>query len=132
MGARRQRFQGIAPPTERDERWCDAATKTHINNDPAEYYDYALSFVLLFQLHDHIAREILGEDPRDTNYFGREDVGAFLASIMSPGASVDWRELLREKTGSDLSARAMVDYFAPLMSWLQEQNRGREHTLAEL
>jgi len=29
------RYQGMVPPTMRDERWCDAATKTHINNDPA-------------------------------------------------------------------------------------------------
>ena len=126
------RYQGIAPPSPRDERYCDAATKTHINNDPAQYYDYALSNVLLFQLHDHIAREILGEDPHDTNYFGREEVGRFLDSIMRPGASVDWRKVLREKTGQDLSAEAMLCYFEPLMEWLREQNRGRTHTLPEL
>jgi peptidyl-dipeptidase A len=126
------RYQGIAPPSARDERYCDAATKTHINNDPAQYYDYALSNVLLFQLHDHIAREILGEDPHDTNYFGREEVGRFLDSIMRPGASVDWRKVLREKTGQDLSAAAMLRYFEPLMEWLREQNRGRTHTLPEL
>lgn len=126
------RYQGIAPPSPRDERYCDAATKTHINNDPAQYYDYALSNVLLFQLHDHIAREILGEDPHDTNYFGREEVGRFLDSIMRPGASVDWRKVLREKTGQDLSAEAMLRYFEPLMEWLREQNRGRTHTLPEL
>jgi peptidyl-dipeptidase A len=128
-------YQGIAPPDgvgSRDERWCDAATKTHINNDPAEYYDYALSFVLLFQLHDYISRQILDEDPRDTNYYGREDVGEFLAGIMAPGASVDWRELLIEKTGEDLTAEPMVRYFAPLYEWLQEQNRGRTHTLSQL
>ena len=126
------KYQGIAPPEPRDERWCDAATKTHVNNDPAEYYDYALSFVLLFQLHDHIARRILDEDPRDTNYFGREDVGRFLDEIMRPGSSVDWRELLVRATGSELSAQPMLDYFAPLMEWLREENRGRRHTLAEL
>jgi peptidyl-dipeptidase A len=126
------RYQGIAPPAPRDERYCDAATKTHINNDPAQYYDYALSNVLLFQLHDHIARKILGEDPHDTNYFGREEVGRFLDSIMRPGASVDWRKVLREKTGQDLSAAAMLRYFEPLMEWLREQNRGRTHTLPEL
>ena len=126
------RYQGIAPPSPRDERYCDAATKTHINNDPAQYYDYALSNVLLFQLHDHIAREILGEDPHDTNYFGREEVGRFLDSIMRPGASVDWRKVLREKTGQDLSAAAMLRYFEPLMEWLREQNHGRTHTLPEL
>jgi peptidyl-dipeptidase A len=88
--------------------------------------------VLLFQLHDHIAREILHEDPHDTLYFGRRDVGAFLASILRPGATVDSRALLRQATGSDLSARAMLEYFEPLRAWLSEQNRGRTCTLPEL
>ena len=126
------KYQGIAPPSGRGEEFCDAATKTHINDDPAGYYDYALSFVLLFQLHDHIAREILHEDPRDTNYYGRKEVGAFLRSILEPGESADWRVLLREKTGSDLSAKAMLSYFEPLRAYLAEINRGRRATLPPL
>ncbi len=126
------RYQGIAPPTPRGEEFCDPATKTHINDDPAGYYDYALSFVLLFQLHDHIAKQILHQDPHDTNYYGNKQVGLFLASIMRPGSSVDWRTMLREKTGSDLSAKPMLEYFAPLMVWLKQQNEGRAATLAEL
>jgi peptidyl-dipeptidase A len=126
------RYQGIAPPEPRDERFCDAVTKTHITDDPAAYYDYALANVLLFQLHDHIAKRILHEDPTDTCYFGRKDVGEFLRSILEQGACGDWREILRSKTGSDLSARAMVEYFEPLRKWLVEQNRGRTYTLPEL
>jgi len=125
-------YQGIAPPAPRGEEHCDAATKTHINDDPAGYYDYALSFVILFQLHDHIARHLLGEDPHDTNYFGRREVGRFLTRILTPGASVDWRATLREAAGEELSARAMVAYFEPLLGWLREQNRGRAATLPGL
>jgi peptidyl-dipeptidase A len=126
------KYQGIAPPGPRGEELCDAATKTHVNDDPAQYYDYALSFVLLFQLHDHIAREILHEDPHDTNYYGRKEVGDFLRSILTPGMSADWRELLVETTGSELSAAAMVRYFEPLLVWLREQNAGKTATLPEL
>lgn len=126
-------FQGIVPPDPARAAvgapFNDAATKTHVNDDAAQYYDYALSNVLLFQLHDHIAREILGEDPRDTNYYGRREVGDFLRTILAPGATVDGNELLREATGEGLSARAMLDYFAPLMDWLRQQNAGRTHTL---
>ena len=126
------RFQGIAPPTQRGEEYCDAASKTHINNDAAQYYDYAISNILLFQLHDHIATEILGQDPHATNYFGSREVGEFLWSILETGAAADWRTLLKEKTGEDMSARAMLAYFQPLLEWLREQNQGREHTLPEL
>src|SRR5262245_12755464 len=126
------KYQGIAPPSPRGEEFCDAATKTHINDDPAAYYDYALSFVLLFQLHDHIARELLHQDPRDTDYFGQKDVGEFLRTILTPGMSVDWKELLRAKTGSALSAEPMLRYYAPLMEWLKKENAGRKATLAEI
>ena len=119
------RFQGVAPPAPRGEEWCDAATKTHINDDAAQYYDYALSSVILHQLHDHICREILHRDPQTATYYGNREVGAYLRAILEPGATRDWRELMREATGEDLSSRAMLAYFAPLQAWLEEQNRGR-------
>jgi peptidyl-dipeptidase A len=129
----KREYQGIVPPTADraapGSPFNDAATKTHINNDAAQYYDYALSNVLLFQLHDHIASEILGDDPRDTNYYGSTAVGDFLTEILSPGATVDGNTLLEQATGRGLSAEPMLAYFAPLMEWLQEQNEGREHTL---
>ncbi|MFT2009402.1 M2 family metallopeptidase [Pontibacter sp. 13R65] len=124
-----RKYQGMVPPSERDETFTDATTKTHINDDAAQYYDYALSYVILFQLHDHIAKNILKQDPHATNYYGSKEVGAFLKSIMYPGASADWRQMLKDKTGEELSARAMVAYFQPLMDYLKEQNKGRKYTM---
>ncbi|WP_324678448.1 M2 family metallopeptidase [Hymenobacter sp. GOD-10R] len=124
-----KKYQGIVPPTARGEQYLDPATKTHINDDPAQYYDYALSYVILFQLHDHIAKQILHQDPHATNYYGNKEVGNFLRDIMRPGSSKDWRTVLKEKTGEDLSARAMVDYFQPLMAYLKQQNKGRKYTM---
>ncbi|AWI26188.1 M2 family metallopeptidase [Flavobacterium pallidum] len=125
-------YQGIVPPTVRGEEFCDAATKTHINDDAAQYYDYALSYILLFQIHDHISRNILHQDPHATNYYGNKEVGKFIQGIMKSGATGDWRKLLREKTGSDLSAKAMLEYFNPLMDYLKEQNKGRKYTMPAL
>lgn len=127
-----RRYQGIAAPTARGEEYADALAKTHISDDPAQYYDYALSTALLFQLHDHIAKEILRQDPHDTNYYGSAEVGEFLRAILSPGATRPWREVLQETTGQDLNAKAMMEYFQPLYEWLVEQNEGREATLPEL
>ncbi len=125
-------YQGIVPPGgagSRGEQFLDPATKTHINDDPAQYYDYALSYVILFQLHDHIAKNILHQDPHATNYYGSKPVGQFLQGILRPGASADWRKMLKDATGEDLSARAMVEYFQPLMTYLQAQNKGRKYTM---
>lgn len=124
-----KKYQGMVPPTERGENYLDPATKTHINDDAAQYYDYALSYVILFQLHDHIAKNILKQDPHATNYYGNKEVGKFLNDIMYPGASADWRKMLKEKTGEELSARAMVAYFQPLMDYLKQQNKGRKYTI---
>jgi peptidyl-dipeptidase A len=118
-------FQGIDPPAPRGEQWCDAATKTHINDNPAYYYSYAVATVFKFQMHDHIARKILKQDPRSCSYADNKAVGAFLRGVMEQGATRDWRVVLREATGEDLSTRAMVEYFKPLMTWLEKQNKGR-------
>src|SRR5690606_27699203 len=126
-----EKYQGIVPPSERGEQFCDAATKTHINDDPAQYYDYALSYVILYQLHNHIAKNILKQDPRATNYYGQKAVGDFLKKLMYPGASRDWREVLKESTGQALNAQAMLEYFEPLLAWLKEQNSGRKYSLPE-
>lgn len=123
------KYQGIVPPSPRDERWADGLTKTHINDDPGQYYDYALSYALLFQLHDHIARDILKQNPHNTDYYGSRATGDFLRHLMAPGASRPWRDVLKETTGHGLDARAMVDYFQPLYEWLKEQNKGRKYTI---
>ena len=126
-----QTFQGIEPPAERGEEHCDAASKTHINNDPAQYYDYAISYVLLAQLHAHIAENILGQDAHNTNYWGSQETGTFLAGILELGATQDWREVMREHLGEDLGAGAMLAYYQPLLEYLEKENDGREHALPE-
>ncbi|MFI5173097.1 MAG: M2 family metallopeptidase, partial [Chitinophagales bacterium] len=126
-----KKYQGIVPPTMRGEEYCDAATKTHINDDPAQYYDYSISNVLLFQFHDYISKNILKQDPHATNYWGSTATGDFLKKVMTPGATVDWREHLKNSIGSEMSAKPMLDYFMPLMDYLKRANAGRTYTLPE-
>lgn len=128
-----QWYQGVDPPSPRRDAdgYCDAATKTHINDDPAQYYDYALATVIKFQLHEHIATKILKQDVRDANYRGSEAAGEFLRGILAVGRTRDWRELLREATGEDLSARAMLAYYQPLLDWLKQQNAKADLTFRD-
>jgi len=119
-------FQGIEPPSPRGEEFCDAATKTHINDNPAYYYNYAFSTVFKFQLHDYIAGKILHQPPQSCNYADNKEVVAWLNTILQKGAAEYWCKVLKEATGEDISTRAMMDYFKPLMSWLEEQNKGRQ------
>jgi len=49
-----------------------------------------------------------------------------LNKILQKGSTEDWRKVLKEATGEDISTRAMAEYFKPLQSWLEEQNKGRQ------
>jgi peptidyl-dipeptidase A len=121
--------QGVVPPDPArvtDPSLCDACTKTHIIDDPAGYYDYALATVIKHQLHDHIATRILKQDPRACDYYGNAEVGAYLRGILEKGATEDWRLVLKDATGEDLSTRALMAYYAPLKTWLDKENRKRK------
>jgi hypothetical protein len=61
-------------------------TKTHINDTPAYYYNYAFATVFKFQLHDYIARKILHQPPQSCNYADNKEVGTWLNNILKKGA----------------------------------------------
>jgi peptidyl-dipeptidase A len=118
------RYQGVQAPKARGEELCDACTKTHINDDPAQYYDYAIANLIKFQLHDHICTQILKQDVRACDYSGNQEVGRFLQKILAKGATRDWREVMREATGEDIGPRAMLAYFQPVLADLEKRNLG--------
>jgi peptidyl-dipeptidase A len=118
-------FQGIEPPEPRGEEWCDPATKTHIDDTPCYYYSYAIAQVFKYQLNDYIAKNLLHQPPQACNYSGHKEVGDFFRQIMEKGKTEDWRKILKDATGEDLSTRAMMEYYQPLMKWLEVQNQGR-------
>jgi peptidyl-dipeptidase A len=118
------RYQGVQAPKARGVELCDACTKTHINDDPAQYYDYAMASLIKFQLHDHICAKILNQNVRACDYSGSQEVGKFLQKLLAKGATRDWREVMREATGEDISPRAMLAYFQPLVADLEKRNLG--------
>ena len=121
-------WQGVTPPGGRDPELCDACTKTHINDDAAEYYDYALATLIKFQLHDHICTKILKQDVRACDYSGSKEVGAFLKGILSLGATRDWRKVIKDATGEPISPRALMAFYAPLLPDLAKRNEGKDCT----
>ena len=121
-----RRYQNIVPPSPRGEQFCDACTTAHIVEEPARYYDLVLAQLIQYQLHDYISRKILRQDPREASYYDRPDVGDWLLDIMELGATRDWREVLKEKTGEDLSVRALLEYFQPLAEHLKELEGARD------
>jgi peptidyl-dipeptidase A len=118
------RYQGVQAPKPRGDELCDACTKTHINDDPAQYYDYALASLIKFQLHRHICDKILKQDVRACDYTGSQEVGRFLQKLLALGATRDWREVMRETTGEDIGPGALLAYFQPIIADLEKRNLG--------
>ena len=122
----RLQYQGIVPPTPRNETNFDAGAKYHV---PASvpYTRYFLARILQFQFFK-AACDIAGwHGPlhRCTFYNNRE-VGRRLNEMLSLGLSRPWPDAIATFTGSrEISARPMVEYFQPLLGYLREQNRGR-------
>jgi len=123
----RRQYQGVAPPVDRTEMDFDPGAKFHIPGN-VPYARYFLSFVLQFQFHRALCREAgyTGALNRCSIY-GNKAAGAKLAKMLEMGKSRPWPEALEAMTGEkDIDATPILDYFAPLKQWLDEQNKGHK------
>jgi peptidyl-dipeptidase A len=120
----RRKYQGIAAPVERSEANFDPGAKFHI---PANvpYTRYFLAHILQFQFHRALCREAGFEGPlHRCSLYNNKHVGQKLQEMMAMGKSRPWPEALTGEKRMD--ATAVLDYFAPLKEWLDDQNRGRK------
>jgi peptidyl-dipeptidase A len=119
----REKYQGVAPPVPRSEQDFDAGAKYHVPaNTP--YARYFLAAILQFQFHRALCREAGFSGPLyQCSIYGNKKAGDKLKAMLALGLSKPWPDALRAMTGEDrMDATAIIDYFAPLKSWLDEQN----------
>jgi peptidyl-dipeptidase A len=119
----REKYQGIAPPVPRSEQDFDAGAKYHVPaNTP--YARYFLAAILQFQFHRALCREAGFNGPLyQCSIYGNKKAGEKLKAMLAMGASEPWPNALKAMTGEDkMDATAIIDYFAPLKTWLDEQN----------
>ncbi|MEJ0059604.1 MAG: M2 family metallopeptidase [Terricaulis sp.] len=123
----RQRYQGIRPPNERPADAFDPGAKYHIANN-VPYLRYFLAHVLQFQFYQAACQQAGWTGPlHRCTVYGNREVGARFNAMLEMGASHPWPDALEAFTGTRrMDGSAMVAYFQPLMTWLEEQNRGRE------
>ncbi len=124
--ALRLQYQGIVPPVARDETKFDPGAKYHV---PASvpYTRYFLARVLQFQFYKAACDQSGWKGPlHRCSFYGNKEVGAKLDAMLKLGQSKPWPDALEAFTGSrEMSGQAMVEYFAPLKAWLDEQNKGK-------
>jgi peptidyl-dipeptidase A len=123
---RRLKYQGVAPPGPRDEEFFDPGAKYHV---PANYSytRYFLAHILQFQFHRELSKIAGCKTPlHRCSIYESKDAGKRLEAMLRMGLSKPWPEALEALTGSrQMDATAIVDYFAPLKAWLDEQLKGR-------
>ncbi len=122
----REEYQGIEAPIERTEADFDPGAKYHIPaNTP--YMRYFLAHILQFQFHKSLCQASGHEGPLHTcSIYGSKEAGAKLQEMLSMGASKPWPDALEVVTGTrKMDAGPMLEYFAPLADYLNEQNEGR-------
>jgi len=121
----RERYQGVKPPLPRSEADFDPGAKYHVPAN-VSYTRYFLAGILQFQFHRALCDEAGYRGPlHRCSIFANEAAGAKLRAALEMGASRPWPEVMHALTGTrTMDANALIEYFAPLKAWLDEQNRG--------
>ena len=123
----RRKYQGIAPPGDRTESDFDPGAKYHVAAN-VPYMRYFLADILQFQFHRALAQTAGCTGPLNRcSIYGNKDAGAKLNSMLEMGLSRPWQDALEKIAGTrQMDANAIRDYFAPLQTWLDEQNKGKQ------
>ncbi len=123
----RLKYQGIRPPVARDANAFDPGAKYHIpGNTP--YMRYFLAHILQFQFHKAACAQAGYDGPLSRcTIYGNKEVGKKLNAMLEMGASKPWPDALEAFTGTrHMDGSAVLEYFAPLKVWLDEQNKDRK------
>jgi peptidyl-dipeptidase A len=124
----RRKYQGIAPPVERSEADFDPGAKYHVASG-TPYMRYFLARILQYQFQRALCKEAGYTGPlHRCSIYGNKTAGDRLNQMLAMGASKPWPEALETLTGEkQLDATALADYFAPLKTWLDEQNKAKHY-----
>jgi len=119
----RLKYQGVAPPVPRSEADFDPGAKYHVAAS-VPYMRYFLARIYQFQFQRALCKEAGFTGPLyRCSIYGNKAAGAKLNKTLAMGASKPWQDAMEVITGQrEADATAILDYFAPLKKWLDEQN----------
>ncbi|MCH1931032.1 M2 family metallopeptidase [Shewanella sp. A25] len=120
----REKYQGVKAPIDRNETDFDPGAKYHVPGN-VPYTRYFLAHILQFQFHKALCDTAGATGPvHRCSIYGNKAAGDKLNKMLELGSSQPWQVALKEVTGTDaMDAKAVLDYFAPLQTWLDEQNK---------
>jgi peptidyl-dipeptidase A len=123
----RLKYQGVAPPITRSEADFDPGAKYHVAGN-VPYMRYFLARILQFQFYRAMCQEAGYNGPlHRCTFYNSKAAGEKLNKMLAMGQSQPWPDALEVLTGQrQMDASAILDYFAPLQKWLDEQNKGQK------
>ena len=126
----RLKYQGVAPPVARSEADFDPGAKYHVpSNTP--YMRYFVARILQFQFQRALCREAAYSGPlHRCSIYNNKVAGKKLNEMLALGQSKPWQEALETLSGEkEMDASALADYFAPLKTWLDAQNKAKGYAV---
>jgi peptidyl-dipeptidase A len=123
----RLKYEGVAPPVARSEADFDPGAKYHVASN-VPYTRYFLAHILEFQFYRALCRESGYRGPLNRcTFYGSKEAGAKFNKMLEMGQSKPWPDALEVLTGErQTDGGALLEYFAPLKQWLDEQNKGKK------
>ena len=122
----REEYQGINTSYERSENYFDPGAKYHIpGNTP--YTRYYLASIMQYQFHEALCNLINYDGYlHECSIYGNKEAGDRIITTMAMGQSLPWQDAFENLTGSrQLSGKSIMNYYAPLKEWLDEENKNR-------
>ena len=123
----REKYQGVSAPVDRDANAFDPGAKYHVPGG-VPYSRYFLAHIQQFEFHRALCEISGNTDPiHRCSIYNNKDAGAALNTMLEMGSSKPWQEAYKVLTGNEqMDATAIIDYFAPLHTWLKEKNQGKQ------
>jgi peptidyl-dipeptidase A len=124
--ALRRQYQGLVSPVPRTAKDFDPGAKYHVPGN-VPYMRYFLAAVLQFQFHRSLCKLAGHTGPlHECSIYNNKAAGAAFWNTLKTGAARPWQDTLFALTGQrEMDATAILDYFAPLRTWLEAQNKGQ-------
>ena len=112
---------------ERSEEFFDPGAKYHVAAS-VPYTRYFLSYILQFQFHKALCEAAGFQGPlHECSIYNSKEAGKKFQAFLAHGADQPWQDSLSELTGTrEMDATPLIEYFAPLMTWLKEQNQSQQ------
>ena len=123
----REKYQGVAAPIDRDANAFDPGAKYHVPGG-VPYSRYFLAHIQQFEFHKALCEISGNTDPiHRCSIYNSKEAGKALNTMLEMGSSKPWQQAYKVLTGTEqMNATAVLDYFAPLQTWLKEKNQGKQ------